>query len=263
MLRAILIGLISIIAPFTALHAQDEPSPSSYTPRRWLRLPILMYHYISPLPEDADDYRRELTVEPAVFAAHLAFLAENDYTTVTMAELYRALKGGEDLPDKPVILSFDDGYRDHYEYAFPILQEYGFIGTFFVVTGFLDEEYPAHLNWSQVQEMAEAGMDIQSHSKQHGDLRQRTYDYLVYEMLGSYESLAAHLERPPLAFSFPGGKYDENALAVLASTDYRLGVTTEFGKWHDSRAPFTLRRLRVSGNLSVKSLAKLLGYAGE
>ena len=250
--------MLLLIAPFADAAAQGQQIlPADGTLRR-LRLPILMYHYISPIPPEADNYRRELTVEPELFAAHMAYLAENGYTTVTLLDLYHALVTGMALPAKPIILTFDDGYRDHYEYALPILLEYGFRATFFIIAGYVDEGYPAHLTWAQVVAMDAGGMDMESHSKYHRDLRGKTFDFLVYEMLGSYETLEAKLGEPPQAFSYPSGFYDEDAVSVLASTPYRFAVTTESGSWHTTDDLLTLKRLRVYGNMPVANLAVML-----
>ena len=250
--------LLLLLAPFADVEAQGELNLSADGTLRRLRLPILMYHYISPIPPDADSYRRELTVEPEFFTAHMDYLAKNGYTTVTLRDLYNALAAGLAFPAKPIILTFDDGYRDHYEYALPILLEYGFLATFFIITGHVDEENPAHLNWTQIAAMKAGGMAMESHSKHHRDLREKDFDFLVYEMLGSYETLRAKLGEPPLTFSYPSGLYDENAVSVLTSTPYRFAVTTEAGSWHTMDDLLTLKRLRVYGNMPVANLAVML-----
>lgn len=250
---------VLLVAPLTVATAQNEQRilPSDGTLRR-LRLPILMYHYVSPLPLDADNYRRELTVEPDLFAAHMNYLNEAGYATVSIHDLYNALVSGSELPSKPIILTFDDGYRGHYQFVLPVLLEHGFQAAFFIITGHVDEGYQAHLTWSQIMAMDAGGMDIGSHSKHHRDLRNRDYDFLVYEMLGSHETLTSRLVEPPLAFSYPSGFYDAEAVAVLTSIPYRFAVTTELGSWHTADDLFTLKRLRVYGNMPVANLAAML-----
>ncbi len=241
-------------------EAQDAPLWSADGTLRRLRLPILMYHYVSPLTVDADPYRRELTVEPSLFSAHMAHLQANGYTTLSLVELHNALVAGWPLPEKPIILTFDDGYRDHYDWVFPILKEYGFRATFFIITGYMDAGYPQYLSWAQAKEMQDAGMQIESHSKHHSDLRERFYDDWVYEMLGSYESIKDHLGEAPRAFSYPSGSYDEDVMAVLASIPYHLAVTTELGNWHSADDLLTLKRLRIYGNMPVENFAGLLEW---
>ena len=104
-----------------------------------------MYHYVSEPPADADIYRRDLSVTPANFEVQLAWLQGQGYESITLTDLVYHLARGWSLPDKPVILTFDDGYRDNYTNAFPLLLEYGYTGTFFLVTGPIDFENPDYL----------------------------------------------------------------------------------------------------------------------
>jgi hypothetical protein len=173
---------------------QREPPTWDGTLRR-IRVPILMYHYVSYLPSDADEYRRDLTITPDMFLAHLAYLKQQGYETISLYQLDEALVNGTPIPPKPVILSFDDGYIDHYVNVFPALKAYGFTGTFFVITGLADANRPDYLNWRQIREMADAGMSMESHTKDHVDLRGKDYHFLVYQLLGSLESLSAYTGR--------------------------------------------------------------------
>lgn len=259
MLRFVLIVLIGLLVPICGAFSQQESPllPADGAIRR-LRLPILMYHYISPIPPGADDIRRELTVEPHLFETHLRYLREAGYETVSLNDLYNALIAGKRLPEKPIILTFDDGHHDHYDYVFPLLNEYAFRATFFIITGLADEGNPAHLSWAQISAMDAAGMDMESHSKQHRDLRNQSYDFLVYELLGSYESLQAHLGKPPTSFSYPSGFYDAAAIEIVQSVPYFLAVTTEQGNRHTMDDILTLRRIRVYGNMPVENLAAVL-----
>jgi peptidoglycan/xylan/chitin deacetylase (PgdA/CDA1 family) len=130
-------------------------------------VPILMYHYISASPSVQDRIRYGLSVPPEMFEAQLKLLRDNGFTTITLRDLYEYLAVGTPLPDQPIILTFDDGYIDNYTHAFPILQKYGMLGTFFVLTGPADDGNPAYLSWDMIQEMSSAGMDIQLHMRDH------------------------------------------------------------------------------------------------
>ncbi len=168
-----------------------------------------MYHYISEPPQDADKYRKDLSITPADFRTQMAYLAANGYETVDLYDLTLAITAKKDLPEKPVIITLDDGYRDNYENAFPILQENGQKATFFVVTEFIDNGYSDYMTWEMAEEMAAAGMRIEPHSKTHADLTGREHDYLIYEILGSQETIAAHIGYTPRYFCYPGGRYDQ------------------------------------------------------
>lgn len=251
--------------PVSADNPLSDPYPTSIisdgTLRR-IRIPILMYHYVSSLPENADQYRIDLTIEPALFDAHMAYLRDNGYTTISLYQLHEALLTGTRLPEKPIILTFDDGYSDHYVNVFPILQKYGFIGTFFVITGRLDNNDSGYLTWSQISEMQAAGMSMESHSKSHPDLRNRDYDFLVYELLGSLESIRDHVNQQPHMFAYPSGRYDDYTLDVLETLPVWRAVTTQHGSLYTTDNYLELPRLRVSGNMGVAGLAQLLNSTG-
>ncbi|MCA9875826.1 MAG: polysaccharide deacetylase family protein, partial [Anaerolineales bacterium] len=191
-----------------AIPGLPEPLPTPHGVYSWtLQVPVLMYHYVSTPPADADIYRTDLSTEPEMFRQQMAFLAENGYTTIDLYDLSLAIVNKLTLPDKPIILTFDDGYLDNYENAFPILQEFGFTGTFFIITDFVDQQLPGYVTWEMLQEMAAAGMRIESHSKNHPDLTGKDRDFLIWQMLGSQETLAAHLGYTPRYFCYPSGRY--------------------------------------------------------
>ncbi len=225
---------------------------------RRVRVPILMYHYVSELPADADKYRIDLTITPALFRSHLAYLQEQGYSTISLYDLDAALLTGAPLPPKPVVLSFDDGYIDHYVNVFPALQAYGFTGTFFIITALADANRPDYVNWSQIREMADAGMSMESHTKDHVDLRGRDYDTLVYQMLGSLESLTAYTGQTAHMFSYPIGHYDGMTLAVARQLPIWRAVTTERGVWHTTDNRLEVPRLRITGGMGAGGLASIL-----
>lgn len=258
----LLISSLPTLTPFKAQEITPEPIPESTSQPdgtlRRIHVPILMYHYISPLPEDADVYRIDLTVEPEIFATHLEYLRDNDYQTISLYELHNALLYGAELPPKPIILTFDDGHLDHYTHAFPMLQTFGFSATFFVITGLADRNHPDYITWEHIREMANAGMHMQPHTKTHIDLRERDNDRLIYEILGSVESLEAHTQQTARVFAYPAGRYDDNTLAIVDALNIQRAVTTQFGAYHTTDNMLEVSRLRVTGNMSAAGLAQLL-----
>ena len=204
-----------------------------------------MYHYISEPPEDADKYRVNLSVAPEDFRQQMAYLAENGYHTITFEDLSRAIADKQDLPAKSVIITIDDGYRDNYTNAFPILQEYGLTATIFLVTDPIDQSHPDYMTWAMVEEMAAAGIRFGPHTKTHPDLRGQSRDTLIWQIQGSRETVAAHVGEMPLYFSYPSGRFDENTQAILHELGFWGAVTTLGGKWHGFEDRFEWRRLRV------------------
>lgn len=256
---AFTIFLLSVVS--SANEGVGEIPMSGDGTLRRLRVPILMYHYVSELPPDADGIRIGLTVLPNVFAQHIDYLKQENYSTISLYEMNEALEFGTPLPPKPVILTFDDGHIDHYTNVFPILQNAGFTGTFFIATQFVDNNRPEYMSWSQIQEMAMAGMSMEAHTKTHSDLRLRSYDFLVYEIVGSMESLDFHTGIQPRMFAYPVGRYDADTLAVVDSTSILRAVTTQPGSYHTTDNRLEVSRLRISNETGVPGLAYLLGLS--
>ncbi len=225
---------------------------------RRIYTPILMYHYVSPIPSNADEYRIGLTVTPDRFRQQLQYLQDNNYEATSLYELHRALMTGNELPLNPVIFTFDDGHIDHYNYVLPLLLEYDFYGTFFIITGFADNNMFGHLNWEQIVALSEAGMDVEAHSKTHPDLRQRDHEFLVYQILGSIESLSAHTRDERHMFAYPAGKYDEATLQIAASIPVYIAVTTRHGTHHTSDDTLELSRLRMTQDIGPNGLLNVL-----
>jgi len=217
-----------------------------------------MYHYVSDAPPDADIYRRDLSVGPERFAEHLRYLRDAGYTGVTLDDMLLFLTLGASLPEKPVILTFDDGYADNYEHAFPVLEEHGFIGHFFIITDFVNQGREGYLSWSQIEEMAAAGQRFGAHSRDHPDLRAQTVEYLVWQALGSKESIEEHLGYHPRWIAYPSGKYDAQTIAVFRSAGYWGGLTIQQGATHSLEQVFELRRVRIRGVHTAADLASLL-----
>jgi len=245
-----------ILASVPALDA-EYPVSGDGTLRR-LHVPVLMYHYVGQLPADADPTRVNLTVTPGQFQNHMQYLQSQGYVSVSLYEVHTALHTGAQLPEKPVVLTFDDGHLDHYQTVLPILQATGFTGTFFIITQFADTNRPGYMSWQQIQAMAQAGMHIEAHTKTHPDLSGRDYDYLVYQIMGSLESIAHFTGTMPRIFSYPAGRYDAQTLAVLQTTPVLQAVTTQHGALHTNTSRLEMPRLRITNETSVTGLAYLL-----
>jgi peptidoglycan/xylan/chitin deacetylase (PgdA/CDA1 family) len=217
-----------------------------------------MYHYISVPPARADKYRLDLSVAPRHFEAQLAWLRGEGYQTISLSQLVYHLSLGWPLPKKPIILTFDDGYRDAYTNAFPLLRRYGFLGTFFLVTKPIDDGNSDYLTWDMVKEMHQAGMDMEPHGYRHYDLKGRGMDFLVYEIVGAKEAIEARTGQQTRFFAYPSGSYDRTTIAVLKSAYFWAALTTVQGATHSGDDLFELKRVRIRGSTSVDQLAQLL-----
>ncbi len=250
----------------TVSIAADEPRllPTPFKSYSWtLKVPILMYHYVSEPPEDADKYRLDLSVHPGDFREQMLFLVDNGFQTVDLYDLSLAITNKNQLPEKSVILTLDDGYLDHFENAFPILRELGLTATFFVATEFVDQGNPNYMSWSMIEEMAAAGMSIEPHSKTHPDLTEQDRDFIIWEVLGSQETLAAHIGYQPNYFAFPSGRYNDEMLEIMVELDFWGAVTTASGLWHGFDDRYEWTRLRVRSTTRIEEYADLLEQSGN
>ncbi len=237
------------------------PGPTPDGVLRTVRLPILMYHYISTPPPAADIYRQDLSVAPEVFAAHLDFLAAQGYTPIPLKDLLSYLATGRpELPAKPIILTFDDGYEDNFVNAFPALKARDMMGAFFIITDFATQSREGYATWDQLGQMAAAGMEIGSHSRDHPNLAGKDLDYLVWQALGSQETIEAHTGSHPHILAYPGGTYDQLVMDVFRSANYWGAVTTVQGDTHRSDRSFELKRIRIRNTTDVPQLEALLAY---
>lgn len=223
-----------------ATAAAAEPSRAA--------VPILMYHLIADAPADAA--YPELYVRPATFASQMRYLHDEGYQAVSLGRVLDAWAGEATLPDRPVVISFDDGYPSHYLVAAPIMQEYGWKGLLNADWKVLDES-PRLL--AQVRLLATAGWEIGSHSLTHPDLTTLDGSQLEDEVAGSREVLREQLGVPVDFFCYPAGRYDDEVLAAVEATGYRGATTTDRGLASRDE-PFRLKRVRVSDSLSPAQL---------
>lgn len=246
------------VTPTATPSATPTPGPTPDGVARTVRVPILMYHYVSEPPPGADVYRQDLSVAPDRFESHLRYLVQNSYRVITLDDLLYALTQGRPLPPKPVILTFDDGYEDNYQNAFRLLQEYGLVGHFFIITDFVNAGRAGYMTWPQIEEMAAAGQRFGSHSRDHPNLRGKSVDYLVWQALGGTEAIEEHLGYRPRWVSYPSGAYDAQVIAVFKSADYWGGLSVQQGSTHTLDEIFELKRVRVRGSYSAEDLGALL-----
>lgn len=249
--------------PFPTPTFTPLPLPTPHDVYSWtLKVPILMYHYISEPPEDADKYRLDLSVSPQAFQQQMAFLAANGFNSINFEDLSRAIADKQELPLNPVIITIDDGYRDNYTNAFPILQEYGLTATIFLVTDMLDRGHPDYLTWDMVKEMAAAGIQFGPHTKSHPDLRGESRETIIWQILGSRETVAAHVGYLSRYFAYPSGRYDEDTISVLKELDFWGAVTTLGGKWHSFEDRYEWTRMRVRNSTTLPEFADLVDPGG-
>jgi len=235
------------------------PLPTPDGREREYFIPILMYHYVSTPPADADIYRKDLSVTPENFAKQMQWLKDNGYETITLYDLIYALNiGWPPLPEKPIIITFDDGYVDNYENAYPILSDLDFTGTFFVLTDVTDRSAPGYMTWDMLKEMSAAGMSIEVHGREHIEYSGRDTNWLVYHLLGPAETIEANLGYKPRFIAYTAGKYDQAVIDVAHEQGFWAGITTQNGTHHTKDNLFELQRLRVRGDWSLDTFEAVI-----
>jgi len=222
-----------------------------------------MYHHVSEIDESFDALRRSLTVTPEALKRQLDYLMQNGYQVVSLEAVLRHLALGEPLPERSVVLTFDDGYRDAYDVVFPILQEYRATASFFLVTAPIDQGSPDYITWDQVREMSLAGMEFGAHTYTHPDLTDQDTDYIVWQVVGSQEAIEERVGHKVRYFAYPSGAYDDDVVAVVQSAGFWLAVTTEYGCSLDSDSLFTLTRVRVRPQDTLATFARKLATCAE
>ncbi len=227
---------------------------STPTPAGVASVPILMYHYIREVDPVADPRGYELSVTPDMFAAQLDWLKSQGYTPIRMDSVARCLEDARLCPPRPIVLTFDDGYTDAYTTALPMLQARGFIGTFYIVNGFIGQ--PNYMTWDEVRALSGAGMQVGAHSLTHSDLTTLSYEQASTEITLSRRQLESMLGVPVTSFCYPVGQFNGQLVALVRQAGYTSAATTIQG-WNYS-SPYTLPRIRIHGNVSLQEFAALV-----
>jgi peptidoglycan/xylan/chitin deacetylase (PgdA/CDA1 family) len=207
-----------------------------------IRIPVLMYHHIAPLPESGSAGR--YYVSPEVFELQMAYLAAHNYKTLTPQEFHDQLRSGQNPSQKSILLTFDDGPGDNYNNAFPILRKYSLTGTFYVVTDHLG------ISAAKLKEMSDAGMVIDSHSVTHRDLSKIwDTDVLRNEIVESKSVIQSITGKTVTSFCYPGCVANTTGINLVAANGYLLAFSCgkSIDHYYDNR--YTLSRLHVYDDL--------------
>jgi peptidoglycan/xylan/chitin deacetylase (PgdA/CDA1 family) len=209
-------------------------------------VPILEYHVLGHPPEGAP--YPELYVGRTDFERQMDWLEEEGYQAVTLEQVQAAWYDHGKLPPKPVVLSFDDGYRPQYTFALPTLREHGWAGLLNLKAEGSD------LYESNVKEMIAAGWELAAHTIHHLDLTELGPEELTEEVAGSREILSEEFNVPVNNFCYPAGKFDETVVEAVEAAGY-TGATTEISGFAERDKPFELARLEILRETHVAGLA--------
>jgi peptidoglycan/xylan/chitin deacetylase (PgdA/CDA1 family) len=279
---------LNLVQPFRRAWFKVQSSAPSLNPQpstlnsKW-RVPILMYHSISDDPEPGVSPYYQVNTRPAVFRQHIQFLADHGYRTINLDQLISWLTTGGEVSafqdfsfsafPKPVVLTFDDGFRDFYTEAFAVLQNHGFTATMFLPTAFIRDSRPVQgsrfdgsgfkvpchfpfrnprcefLTWPEIRELRQAGIHFGSHTVSHPKLVELDWPEIKSELSDSKSEIEQQLGELVTSFCYPFAfpqtdrSFAQKFRELLCETGYSSCVTTELGRVRRGADPFRLKRL--------------------
>jgi len=231
------------LAIYDSLDIKEKVYKSSSTTKINNKIPILMYHSISY------EKGNTLRVSKENFKKQMRYLKDNNYTTLTVDELYNYMETGEIVPKKPIIITFDDGYEDNYINAYPILKELKFNATVFVITNTIDIE-KNYLTTNEIKSMDANNIRIESHTASHEHLTKISYNDNIKTMKSSKDKLEKILKRKINFIAYPYGEYNKNTIKATKEVGYTLAFSTDFGWIDKSSNIYSLGRIFVNSNFS-------------
>jgi len=253
-------GLVAIAAAVGVAGLAGKGGPESRRPGGLVRnatpqpdwrphtgpVPILEYHVLGAAPAGAR--YPELFVARGDFRRQMDWLDEHGYEAVTLEQTQDAWYRGGVLPAKPVVISFDDGYRPQFTFALPELRRHGWPGVLNLKAAGSD------LYKSNVEAMIAAGWELAAHTIHHLDLTSLDPSLLREEVAGSRQMLRRDYGVPVTNFCYPAGRYDRKTIAAVEAAGYS-GATTEVRGYARRGKPYELDRYEILGSSGVEGLA--------
>ena len=223
-----------------------------------IRLPILMYHYVRTPPSIYTDmlgYR--LSVAPSVFQQQMDWLYGHGYHPVNFNQVRAYFAGTEALPSRPVVITLDDGYRDLYTAAYPILRAHGFTAVAYIVPSFVN--WAQYVTREQIVEMDRTGIEIASHTMSHANLAKMSWGSTMYELTASKRWLETVVGHPVIDFAYPSGQFNKQTVAAVQAAGYDTAVTEQVSLVHSRADRYTWARIRVGGGELLPDFIANLG----
>ncbi|HXJ77836.1 MAG TPA: polysaccharide deacetylase family protein [Candidatus Methylomirabilis sp.] len=238
-------------------------NPSGVSAGGYQIVPILCYHNLGP------ESKGRLLLAASKFDEQMRYLKANDYRVVSLADFVEFTRLDRQLPQRSVVLTFDDGYKSFMQYAFPLLKELGFTATLFVYTDYIGAGKNA-LSWQDLKELTAVGFDIEAHSKTHGDLRRGAaepdaqYQRRMQAELGQPQDLfRRNLGQPRPIIAFPYGSWDESLLGRLTDYGYVAGFSVRRQGNASFIRPLAGNRSQIYSEMTIEDFAKNLNVYQE
>ncbi len=234
--RAALLLLLLMI-PLLASSPKQMTATMVADSENGTKVMVLNYHKV-------DNTFISLAVRPDDFEAQMKYLSDNGYHTISPDELYDSLAGTGELPENPVLITFDDGYEDNYTNAYPILKKYGFKATIFVITSFLGKD-KNYMTWDQARELDANGISIESHTVDHKSMTDLTDEQLRMELVESKKKAEKELGHPVEYMAYPTGTYNLHIAEMVKEAGYKAAFTIKYGNVDKASNIYALERVPI------------------
>lgn len=214
---------------------------------------VLMYHMIG------DEQGNAAVMTEANLRIQMNYLRDHGYHPITMQELYDYVTKGAPLPEKPVCITFDDGYLDSYTIVYPLMKEYGFPWTLFLITDDVGKPYN-RMTWDQLKEMANShAVTIASHTLSHPKLHNlATRAEKEKEIVEANKALKYQLGIDNVWLAYPYGDYDDEVIDICKKAGIKMAVTTDAGRVHVGSFPYDLKRAYIGNDISIARFSERL-----
>ena len=258
----IIICLVLILIGGICIYRQYK-----YTKRADVKVPVLLYHnFVTTVPEtDPDNYNYINT--PQSFEENIKIFLENGYTIISMQDLADCNSGKAELPSKPIIITFDDGYYSNYEYIYPILKKYNVKASIFIITDNIGKEVDGikYLGWEECLEMQNSGLiEIFSHSKKHVFYNKLPVRELRDDVIESYKLIEKNLGKQELhVFAYPYGAYTDETVRTLKNNGIDFQVYDIGGNnFKDLNKDF-IKRINIPCEMTGKEIIEVINQNGN
>ncbi|WCK56034.1 polysaccharide deacetylase family protein [Aneurinibacillus sp. Ricciae_BoGa-3] len=257
----ILFLLTLLVIPHYAAAGQ----PATHVSTR--SVPVLLYHHLLTRREKNKAYKyNDAVITTEMFVSQMKLLHDNGYKTLTLNELERFVRGEESIPDKSVVITFDDGYLSNFKYAYPILRAYHYKAAIFAITGNIrrsPEVFTADglnfISWQELQAHADVfqyeGHTGYLHRKDGGRscLLSRVPEDVLADLAESKQMLGCRY------FAYPYGEYDRRLAKLVQKAGYKMAFTTYQAKVEQGMPLYELPRYGIDPSTSTRSFKNMVG----
>lgn len=246
----------TVSANIKSSNVPTAPAVPTPPPGRTIHLPVLMYHYIRTVDSGKDPLGFALSVTPGDFQNQMTYLQSQGFHTIHPSQLVTAIKSGAGLPSRPIILTFDDSYRDFYNTALPVLQQHGFVATNYVISDFVYSGWDQYMSVDMVRQIDRLGMNIGGHTKTHPNLTTLSLASMQDQIKGSKNVIESWIGHPISDFAYPYGSFNSTVAGVVAQSGFADGRTTLYGLNYTPANLYTMPTVRISGGDSLQTFIK-------